>query len=303
MARHEGLALGSSSPAPADVAGTRPPGEPRHGAVELVWHSLMAMRFHLWRLVKITCYAGAICMLAGTLLCCPYNYFRPGLPWWFDHLPFPLLLPLAVPVFAGYTYAFLLEFVGRRPKPRVVFQAFTDRRLYVNVLMAAGVPYAVSAVIMFLAAVVFPCFREPMPDGAALGATLVSLIPYTLAQLGMLPFAFAGIDALAAGHPFQAALKRSLGFLVRQSRLFTGFVLVSLSYWIIYSVLAFALQYYAGMPKGALLGSEAGVGTLVPFLLIGFVLLWVMLGTAMVVLFYREFVWREREAAATPPQA
>jgi hypothetical protein len=299
MASREGPALGSSSPAPADIVGVRPPGEPRHGAVELVWHSLVAMRFHLWPLVKITCYAGAICVPAGAMLCCPYNYFRAGLPWWFGHLPSTLFLPLAVPLLAGYAYAFLLEFVGRRPKPRVVFQAFTDRRLYVNVLIAAGVPYAVWAVITFLAAVVFPGLREPMPDGAALGTRLVFQIPDTLAQLVMLPFAFAGIDALAAGHAFHAALKRSIGFLIKQSRLFTGFVLVSLAYWIIFNV----FQYYAGMPWGTLLGWQPAAGILVPFVFIGFGFLLYMLPNAMVVFFYREFVWREREAAATPPQA
>jgi hypothetical protein len=290
---------GPQAAAPADIVGVRPPGEPRHGAVELVWHSLVAVRFHLWRLVKITCYAGAICVPAGAMLCCPYNYFRPGLPWWFGHLPYPLLLPLAVPVFAGYDYAFLLEFVGLRPKPKVVFQAFTDRRLYVNVLVAAGVPYAVSAVIMYLTAVVFPYFREPMPDGTALGTRLVFLIPDTLARLAMLPFAFAGLDALAAGHAFHEALKRSIGFLVGQRRLFTGFVLVSLAYRIIFNV----FQYYAGMPKAALLGWGAAAGALVAVVLIGFGFLLSMLPAAMEVFFYREFVWREREAAATPPQA
>jgi len=293
---------GPQAAAPADIVGVRPPGEPRHGAVELVWHSLVGTRFHLWPLVKITCYAGAIYLLAGAMLCCPYNYFRPGLPWWFGHLPSPLLL-LAVPLLAGHAYAFLLEFVGLRPRPRVVLQAFTDRRLYFNVLVAGGVPYAVSTVIMFLAAVVFPGFREPMPHGAALGTRLVVLIPHTLAQLAMLPFAFAGIDALTAGHAFHEALKRSLGFLVRQSRLFTGFVLVSLAYWIIFDGVVFAFQYYARMPEGALLGWEAAVGVLVPFALIGFGFLLVVLGATMVVLFYREFVWREREATATPAQA
>jgi hypothetical protein len=299
MASREGIALGSSSPAPADVVGARPPREPRHGAVALVWHSLVAVRFHLWRLVKITCYAGAICVPAGAMLCCPYNYFRPGLPWWFGHLPSYLLLPLAAPVFAGYAYAFLLEFVGLRPKPRVVFHAFTDRRLYFNVLVAAGVPYAGSAVIVYLAAVVFPYFREPMPDGATLGTRLVFLLPYKLADLAMLPFAFAGLDALAAGHAFHEALKRSIGFLVGQRGLFTGFVLVSLAYWIIFSM----FDYYAWMPKAALLGWQPAAGALVPFALIGWGFLLFVLPNAMVVFFYREFVWREREAAATPPQA
>lgn len=290
---------GRQAGAPADIVGVRPPGEPRHGAIELVWHSLVGTRFHLWPLVKITCYAGAIGVLAAALLCCPYNYFRAGLPWWFDHLPFPLLLTLAVPLFAGYAYAFLLEFVGLRPRRRAVFQAFTDRRLYFNVLVAGGVPYAVWTVIMFLAAVVFPSFREPMPDGAALGTRLAFQIPDALANLAMLPFAFAGIDALAAGHVFHEALKRSIGFLVKQSRLFTGFVLVSLAYWIIFNV----FQYYTGLPKAALLGWGAAAGTLVTFVLIGFGFFLVMLGTIIVVFFYREFVWREREAAATPQQA
>jgi hypothetical protein len=304
MASHGGMPEhGPHAAAPADIVGVRPPGEPRHGAVELVWHSLVGARFHVWPLAKITCYAGAIYLLAGALLCRPYNYFRAGMPWWLGQLPSPLLLPLAVPLFAGYAYAFLLELVGHRPRPRVVLRAFTDRRLYLNVLIAGGVPYAVSAVITFLAALVFPYFREPMPYGAALGTALVFLIPDTLALVATLPFAFAGIDALAAGHPFHEALKRSIGFLVRQWRLFPGSVLVSFAYGIIFNALPFAFQFCPGMSKGALLGSEGGLSTLAPFALTGLALIWVVLDTIVVVFFYREFVWREREAAATPPQA
>jgi hypothetical protein len=45
------------------------------------------------------------------------------------------------------------------------------------------------------------------------------------------------------------------------------------------------------------------VGFLMALLPIGFGILAIIVGTAICVLFYREFVWREREAEAPPPAA
>jgi len=291
-------------PWPADPVGTRPPGEPRHDTLELVWYGLVATRYHFGPLAKMTFFAGAICLLAGVLLCCPYNYFRAGLPWWTGHLASPLYLPLAVPLFTGYAYAFLLEFRGMRPRARVLFRAFEKRRLYLNVLVAGGVPYLASCAMDVLAALLFPGLREPLSAGTPLGTKMASLIPGALAQLAVMPFVFGAIDALVADHACLVALRRSVGFLLKQWRLFAGFILVALVEAGMLNALVFAFLYYAGMPDAETRAvGQTCVGFLMALLPIGFGILAIMVGTAIDVLFYREFVWREREAEAPPPAA
>ena len=291
-------------PWPADPVGTRPPGEPRHDTLELVWYGLVATRYHFGPLAKMTFYAGAIYLLAGVLLCCPYNYFRAGLPWWAGFLTSPLYLPLAVPLFTGYAYAFLLEFRGMRPRARVLFRAFAERRLYLNVLVAGGVPYLASCAVDVLAALLFPGFREPLSLGVPLGTMVASMIPGALAQLAVIPLVFGPIDALVADHACQVALRRSVGFLFKHSRLFAGFILVALVEAGMLNALVFAFLYYAGMPDADTQGvGQPCVGFLMALLPIGFGILAIIVGTAICVLFYREFVWREREAEAPPPAA
>lgn len=291
-------------PWPADPIGTRPPGEPRRDMLQIVWYGLVATRYHFGLLAEMTFYAGAIYLLAAVLLSCPYDYYRAGLPWWTGHLAPPLFLPLAVPLFTGYAYAFLLEFQGLSPKARALFRAFAKRRLYLNVLVAGGVPYLATCALDVLGALVFPGLREPLSAGTPLGTKMACLIPRTLAQLAVMPLVFGAIDALVADHACQVALRRSVGFLLKQSRLFAGFILVAFVEVGIFFAVVFAFLFYAGMPQARTQGfGQPCFGLLMGCLLIVFGFLAFMVVTAIGVLFYREFVWREREAEAPPPAA
>jgi hypothetical protein len=200
----------------------------------------------------------------------------------------------------GYTYALLLVVQHARPKAREVLRAFRSRALYFNVLLAASLPalgsWALSLVARFIAATLpeIHVAQDPVTD------RFLAVVPYTFISLLFVPFALAGLDAIVTRAPWIAAIRRSLGFAVRNPRLFAGFAvivfLVDLAIAAATAAPALHKQQIQSRPEDL----TDLLSVAVPLGLMGIFL--ILLGLVGVQ-FYREFVWREREAAAPTPTA
>jgi len=271
-----------------DTVGTRPPCEQPQGTLGLLWSTLVSVGSHFWRLVVITCYMGATYVVGGLLASGLLWYLLKGHPEWFRVLKEPILWLLFTPIFTGYAYAVLLEFQGFRPRPREIFLPFDGLNLYFTVLVAGVLPDFGFWLFRVLSGSFSWSFFETLGHDRPLAAEFLRMVPGIAFKLIFLPFVFAGIDALVTRKRLLKTIGHTLGLVIRDKRLFVGFFLVSLV-----SLLVIATSMALFWHDRACLKEMSLTALLTTLVLMT---LSMMLGAAIRVQFYREFVWREREA-------
>ena len=284
---------------PADPVGTRPAGKRQSGPARLLWLTLVAVRYHFWRIAQLSVLAMLLCLIpvcaarlwAGWLI--QAGLKRAGL------LPIIATWPIIIPVSAGLSHAILLLIQGYRPPWYEVVRPVLNLRLYVNVLMAGLPRWALmwGASFGLMLAGAGPWLGD-LAGGEAWGKWLGCLPRVVLSNLVALPFVFAGLDAVAAWSPFGRSLRRNLCFVRRDPWLLLGFGLVQIGLGAAPALMQVLLSQREGwLPEGALWFAMLIFGALA----VGLVVLAVL--TVAPPVFYREFVWREREAAASSPGA
>jgi len=290
--------------APADLIGQRPPGESPVGTISLIRLTLATLRFNFWRLIIITLYTGAVALGLPLLICCPLGLaFRPH-PEWSRYLAWPILLPIVVPLMVGYGYAVLLQILGRRPKLREILRWLESWGLYLNVLAAGGLPSLAMWMIDTVASQLPWVSAETLLPAHPLVSHFLDLLTKQLVGIVVLPFAFAGLDALVRQVHFGRALARSLSFARRHRSLFAGFAATSLGFAATLSAWGVLLRFtkiWASGPGADFgeQGKEFLIGISLLIAILAGAMLYTMAATVIGALFYREFVWREREAGQT----
>jgi len=284
---------------PADPVGTRPPGEGRCGPARLLWLTLVAVRYHFWRVAQFGFLAMLFCLIPLIVAGLVGGWLvQAGLKW-AGSLPMIATWPILIPMFAGLESAVLLLVQGYRPPWYEVVRPMLNLRLYVNVLMA-GLPRCAlmwGASFGLMLAGAGPWLGD-LAGGEAWGKWLGCLPRVVLSNLVALPFVFAGLDAVAAWSPFGRSLRRNLCFVRRDPWLLLGFGLVQIGLGAAPALMRVLLSQREGwLPEGALWFAMLIFGALA----VGLVVLAVL--TVAPPVFYREFVWRERAAAASSPGA
>ena len=287
--------------APADLIGRRPPGEGPVGMLGLIRLALITLQFNFWRLVVITLYAGAVGLSLSLLICCPLGITLKGHPLWLRYLMIPLLVPIFVPLIAGYTYTVLLQVLGLKPKAKEVLRPIKSGGLYLNVLAAGGVPYLGSWLLWTLASQLSWPHAETLVPGHPLVAEFLRRLAAGVPWILFLPFAFSAIHVLIARVPFTRALVRSFRFARSHCRLFTSFILLRVGASLLYMGAATLPKLLPELPNRArdAFGGAAGAALVWMVLASGCLSLLAAIGlvTALIdAFFYREFVWRDREA-------
>jgi len=268
------------------------------GPAQLLWITFVEIRFHWPRLLVVTLAAGLI----GGLFFIPYGWLAT---WLFlhrqdflYHLTWLASWPLMLPLYAGYGYCLLLAIQDFRPRAREVLRPFRSGALYVNVLAAEGLP-ALGGWALWMAGQAAATWILPA-EFAGEHPTLdhiFRLAGSTAQSIIVLPFAFAGLDAVVRRCSFRAALARSLHFATTRTGLFAGFVVLSLIAMTAMQELGMSSRH--ARPDA---GSDADVASWIVFLV---QMCLVFFEFLLASVFYREFAWREREdsAAAMPDPA
>jgi len=282
---------------PDDPVGTRPPYQRPKGTVRLLGLASVTFGHHFGRLLWIALYALGVVLGASLWVCCPLGLVLRDHATLATNLAILLLIPILIPIGAGQAYAFVLVARGRRARAREVLRPIRGRALYFNVLAAGGLPWIGLWALERLVRHLTPWIPETLSPGAPFAHALLRETP-DIVVWGLLaaPFAFAALDAVGTGRHFSRSLARSLGFLRSQPRLFAGYVLLSVLGWGI-SALLWAVFTYA---RHCLAYWITAGQTFV--IMGGVFVIWFLLsavfGQVVLVQFYREFVWREREAVA-----
>jgi hypothetical protein len=279
---------------PADPVGLRPPGEQPQGAVHLFVLALVSLYYHFAEFLRIAL-LGLVIALPLLLLfgCLLGGHVPKGGPNWQSYVWGLALVPVFAPFWAGLEYVVLLTVQRLFPKAREALRPFRSGAVYLNVLVAAGAAdfggSAFSALwnlAVFLIAGELP-LSDPLADQALRQwpATLLSTLLF-------LPLVFAGLDVLASKASFRQAIARSIRFAFSQKRLVAGYAIIALTEATI--LLALGMRdSSAGAPQAG--GETSWVGLAV---FAGVFVLTLLVRIVAKALFYREFVWREREAAA-----
>jgi hypothetical protein len=280
---------------PDDPVGRRPPAEQPQGAAHLFVLALVSLYYHFAELLRISLLGLVIAVPLVFLFGCLLGGYVPkGGPSWQSYVSGLALIPVFAPLWAGLEYVVLLTVQRLFPKAREALRPFRSSAVYLNVLVAAGVVYfgwsAFSALwnlAVFLVAGELP-LSDPFADQA------LRLLPAALlGTLLFLPLAFAGLDVLASKASFRQAIARSIRFAFSQKRLVASYAIIALTEATILELALAMLPSSAGAPQAG--GETSWVGLTV---VVGVFLLTLLVGILVKALFYREFVWREREAAA-----
>jgi hypothetical protein len=278
---------------PADVVGRRPAGEKPVGAGALVMQAAISLYYHFAEILKVSLLGALIAIVALIAILGPVAALLKGHPAWLVYANAIVLLPILGPAYAGYQWALLLAVQRLFPKAREVLRPFRDRTCYANVFLAAAPAYlggvgllALRQLSVSLAdghiAPVSPEFRQLLDEW--LGPLITALV--------LTPLQFAPLHALAAGANYRQAVVRSVRFAYCQSHLFGGYALVVVGLRLLQNVLEYTLPR---AEHGARVLDPTSTPGLVALAVVGML---IPLETVVGALFYREFVWREREAGA-----
>lgn len=280
---------------PADPVGRRPPGEQPQGAAHLFVLALVSLYYHFAELLRFTLLALVIALSLVFLFGCLLGWFAPkGGSSWQSYVWGLALAPVFAPLWAGLEYVVLLTVQRLYPKAREALRPFHNGSVYLNVLVAAGAAYiggsafaALWNLAVFLVAGEFP-LSDPLADRA-----LRVLPAALLGTLLFLPLAFAGLDVLASKASYRQAIARSIRFAFSQKRLVAGYAVIALAGTAVVELTPSTRVSSAAAPH------VGGEFSWVAFAVVAGVFALTLLVEMVVrVLFYRELVWREREAAA-----
>jgi hypothetical protein len=278
---------------PEDLLGWRPSAEEPQGAVRLLWEAIVTVRYRFGVVFGFMLVAGLAWLGPVLVIGLPSGYLLKGQPDWMKHLTFPLYWPVTLALMAGLGYAILLVVQELGPRTGEMFKPFRDRRLYLNVLVA-GIP---AYILAWAVGFGWACIRSRLPAVFRPADSFVGrLVPQALATVASLPFVFAALNVTVTRSPFGRSIRRGLRFAQREPWLLLGFGIIQIlmSAGILFSMALFR-EERVWSPLSALVG--CGMDTALRSVICGgLVLLVAVVGVVFHPLFYREFVWREREA-------
>jgi len=306
--------MANITPEPDDILGTRPSGEGRAGAAQLLRAGLGFLRRHglrAWLLAVLTlAILFWIMQLAfSPLLISQYltQGFGSGFDWWWYAGPV-VNITAGAPFLAAYAYALLLLLQHRRAGATTLFGPFRSAALWASTTMAGSAPFLVEWLVPRLRwwipwselqaglvdenSLLAKAFRLiPVPEW------LIHRLPHWIGILLAIPLAWSALNVLVLGTPGFRAITQSVRLARHHRRLATLYlaaaVLLPLTLWVLAPLWNFANALNTGVARDLL----SGLATLCSLFISSVTLL---LESLVLVLVYREMVWREREAEGPP---
>jgi len=295
MANEGGLLPAQPPPyrLPRDPVGTRPDGERPCGPVRLFWLVLVALRFHLWRVLQFVVLAMLVSIVYVVVVGITAGLLHKAGRELASYLVTVAAWPVLVPVLAGVSHALLLVLQKYRPPWYEAVRAFLSLRLYGHVLMAGLPAMALHWGTYFgLMLAGLDVWIGEMVGRGPWGTWLAGLPPLLLASLVNLPFQFAALDTVTTFSPFWRSLGRNLRFAGRDPGLLVTYGL-------------FVFAFSAAMRLGATFARTEGPPdarlwfALAFFGVLAAGLVGITVMTLLHPVYYRELVWREREREAS----
>ena len=309
--------MANTSPEPDDILRMRPGGEGRAGTAALVRAGLGLLRQHglrAWLLAILTIAILHVTMhVAHSPLIIGVSVTEGlGFVWYW---PLAILGAVAniaagAPFHAAYVYALLLLLQGRRASPRTLFIPFRRGALLANTAIAGSAAPLLEWLLPWLWRLVPWSEIQPnLVEENSLLAKAFRLVPIPeefihrlpgwIGVLLAVPLAWAALNVLILGNSGFRAIARSVRLTGRHWRLAAVYFAAAV-------LLPFAHRVHA--PLGWLTAEHEGAVYWLLFLfnfLCAFIVssIVLLLESLVLVLVYREMVWREREvgqASATP---
>jgi hypothetical protein len=302
--------MANITPEPDDILGTRPAGEGRAGAAKLLLAGLGLLRhraLRAWLLAVLTLAILYVTMhVAHSPLMIGVSITEGlGFVWYW---PLAILGAVAniaagAPFLAAYVYALLLLLQGRRASPRTLFVPFRRGALLANTAIAGSAAPLVEWLLPWLWRLVPWSEIQPnlVEENSLLAKAfrlipvpewLIHWLPHWIGVLLAVPLAWSALNVLVLGSPGLRAIAQSVRLTRRHWRLaalyLAAAVLLPLTLWVLAPLWDFTV-----LNKGIARELLSGLATLCSLLLSSVILL---LESLVLVLVYREMVWREREA-------
>jgi hypothetical protein len=291
-------------PVPTDVVGLRPEGGRPQGMAGLVRTAARMVRSNFWRLLLVTFVAMVAIIMAMSLV--ELLMGKLGLLVKSEGVAPSKLDPVSwfvtVPLMTGVVYAVLLVLQGLPPRVAAIFHVFDRPSLYLNVVAAGSVPAAIQWIVEMQTR---PALESagwlPVAGDVSFRAEMLRQLPGAVVGLIVLPLAFAAIHVLATRMPFVEGLGRSLRFFWRNPGLAVGYAALVFGLTVgLSAVLAAGTRWsqWAGDNPWATLSGQEIVLFIAVYAALAFgVVLAYLIDAVLSAVFYREFLWRDRQAA------
>jgi hypothetical protein len=309
-----------------DVVGYRPQEREPVGFVELLSGVPAALRGHWGRIVGLA----ALLLLCYGILGAVTNFawFAVANSLWFPsrgYLPAPFFCGSAVkmavtylllgPLVVGYAWAVLRLLQGKRAGAGTLLEASAGWRRLASVLVAV-LPAVLAESLFRLAfglvlyggptgpAGRFLSFLAPVLQVPVAGMVLNAL-PSIALEMALAPLEWAGLEVMVAGRSGLEALKRSVRLAIRNPGLLAGMMatvgVARLADKLAQAPVEAAMYLWARSGGGPTFLSPMIVicSQAILVLVVGFASTVVV--TVVLVLVYREMVWRERDALLAGP--
>ncbi len=307
----------NTSPEPDDVLGTRPTGEGRTGTAQLLRAGLGLLRHRALRAWLLAVLTLAILFWIMQLAFTPFSigpYIIEDLSstqwWWAWGWPIAAVVNIlaGAPFLAAFAYALLLLLQRRRAGAETLFSPFRSAALWASTMMAGSAPFLVEWLVPRLRWwTPWSELQSGLVDENSLLAKafrLVSMPEWVIANLpkwiGVLlavPLAWSALNVLVLGSPGLRSIAQSVRLTRRHWRLaalyLAAAVLLPLTHWVLAP-----LWDLAFLNKGIAREMLSGLATLCSLLISSVILL---LESLVLVLVYREMLWRERETQGRAP--
>jgi hypothetical protein len=305
-----GKIMSNATSAPDNILGTRPTGEGRTGTAQLLRAGLGLLRKHglrAWGLAVLTLaiHFWIMQLAFSPLLISQYltQGFGSGFDWWWYAGPV-VNIAAGAPFLAAYAYALLLLLQHRRAGATTLFSPFRSAALWASTMMAGSAPFLVEWLVPRLQWWIPWSELQPGLIGEnSLLAKVLCLVPmpeWIIADLpkwiGVLlavPLAWSAMNVLVLGTPGFRAIAQSVRLARHHWRLatlyFAAAILLPLTLWVLAPLWDIAATLNTGIARDLL----SGLAILCSLLISSVNLL---LESLVMVLIYREMLWREREA-------
>jgi hypothetical protein len=308
--------MSNITPEPDDILGMRPGGERRAGAAQLFRAGLGLLRHRALRTWLLAVLTLAILFWITQLAFTPFSigpYIIEDLSstrwWWAWGWPIAGLANImaGAPFLVAFAYALLLLLQRRRAGAETLFNPFRSAALWANTTIAGSSALLVPWLIPWLwRSVLWSEMSPRLVEENSLLAKAFRLVPmpeWVIANLpkwiGVLlavPLAWSALNVLVLGSPGLRAIAQSVRLTRRHWRLaalyLAAAVLLPLTHWVLAPLWDLAV-----LNKGIALELLSGLASLCSLLISSVILL---LESLVLILVYREMMWREREAQGPP---
>jgi len=299
--------MANTSPEPDDILRMRPGGEGRAGTAQLLRAGLGLLRQHglrAWLIAVLT--LAILFVIAQLFFICFVITLSPTFGLWQWYIAVIANVISRAPFLAAFAYALLLLLQHRRAGAETLFSPFRSAALWANTMIAGSAALLVHWLVPWLGrripwtelqsglvdenSLLTKAFRLiPVPEW------LIHRLPHWIGILLAIPLAWSALNVLVLGDSGVRAIARSARLSLRHWRLaalyLAAAVLLPLADWVCVPLADLAL-----LNKGIAQDLIFGLYGLCNLLVSSVILL---LESLVLVLIYREFVWREREAGQT----